>query len=45
MTKEMTNQVTMQGGMIYPIRVRDRREIGEKLTIYLATKLRGGLDI
>lgn len=45
MTKEMTNQVTMQGGMIFPIRVRDRRKIGEKLTIYLATKLRGGLDI
>ena len=45
LTKEMENTVTMQGGTAYPIRVRDRKNISAKLTVYLATKLKGGLNI
>ena len=45
LTKEMDSTVTMQGGTAYPIRFRDRKEISTHLTVYLATKLRGGLNI
>ena len=45
MTKDMESKVTLQGGIVYPIRFRDRKDIAGRLTVYLATKLRGGLDI
>ena len=45
LTKEMETKVTLQDGTSYPVRFRDRKEIASRLTVYLATKLRGGLNV
>ena len=45
LTKEMESKVTLQGGMSFPVRHRDRKDIASRLTVYLATKLKGGLNV